>query len=724
MSRESGDLERGLLSTSTTPTTDTTSRITSQRHASDGSNINHHSHHRRDSEASDDSLISPTPFPPEHVSDSRVAPLASWFHGQGPTPLTRRASSVTRAKIDTTLAITVRVKHLNYAVPDLAPPKSSSGRCGRLCGSQATKRVLKDVNLTFRPGKLSCLMGPSGSGKTSILSCILGNAAGIVESGEITVNGLVGPPAHFKSVAKLIPQEDTIMPSFTVRETLSFQAELVLPQKTTEAERKARVEAVIAALGLQDCADTRVGSVDAKGISGGERKRLSVGMEIICNPCVLCVDEPTSGLDSKSAEDVVNILRDVSRTAGNRTVVVTIHQPSWRIFQLFDEVTLMTKGRVAYHGPMAELEPFFNKIGFFVPNKENPADHIMRLLQTPEYVAFIPDAFASHQKSLLSSGVSSTDSDDGPLSADEILTEEEFARTVPPFPTTKTHQTWVLFRRQLTDSVKDPRKFARQLGVKVAVGVMVGTVWWQKANPPRQSEIFAVTGALFLLVFNGIIETLAMTILSFPLTRAILLREYKNGTYAVSSFYVAMCMSQAVQGAIAVLFMSVPVYFMVGFETSPIKLIIFASAMFVNILIGSALGISVGAASKDIMEAQNMLAPVLAPLMLFSGYLIPKDQIPEPFLPFYYISFFAYALKLFMVNGFDGMIFSDFSLNILHPAKIRPFRTGREYLKTIWHLDPEETPPEYFLGILAVYALFFIVVGFFVVSRAVLRKTN
>ena len=181
----------------------------------------------------------------------------------------RRLSTIQRETLDSTIPIHVRMDHVDYYV-----------------GPKYDKHVIKDVTLQFSPGKLSCLMGPSGSGKTTCLSVILGNASGKIRHGGVCVNGEPGPPRDFKSVAKLIPQEDVILPSFTVRETLTYHAELVLPQGTTRKEREARVNAVMSSLRLDGCADTRIGNVEERGISGGQRKRVSICMELLSNPCV------------------------------------------------------------------------------------------------------------------------------------------------------------------------------------------------------------------------------------------------------------------------------------------------------------------------------------------------------------------------------------------------------------------------------------------------------
>jgi len=368
------------------------------------------------------------------------------FYGEDsmtPGALQRRGSSIHRDRLDQTIPIEVKLDHVDYYVEN------------------GKKQIIHDVSLKFEPGRLACMMGPSGSGKTTCLSIILGNAAGEMKNGRVLVNDEPGPPRDFKSVAKLIPQEDVILPSFSVRETLSYHAQLVLPQKTTAAEREARIDAVIKSLGLSECADTRVGSVDLRGISGGQRKRCSIAMELLSNPCVLLVDEPTSGLDSSSAEVVVQILKDLSHIAGKRTVITTIHQPSYRIFSLFDDVTLLTKGRVAYTGPMKNLEAFFTSLGHEVPPKENPADHYMRLLQDPNLAYSLPTEFKKKQSSLTIIPLY-----DPAAFAEQTSGAKRSLSDIPRYPTSTLHQIQVLFRRQSMDYVKDPHKFLRMIGLK------------------------------------------------------------------------------------------------------------------------------------------------------------------------------------------------------------------------------------------------------------------
>jgi ABC-type multidrug transport system ATPase subunit len=699
------DIERPLLTSSSTPTP----------MLANGNN-NNNPYYTPQLRAGLEAFYSP---PPESSSNHQIIMESTTAtnnnnnnlssSGGGAPPLERRPSSIQRPTIDAGLEVRVEVSHLDYFVGN---PK---------------KHILKDISLEFVPGKISAVMGPSGSGKTTLINCILGNASGIIENGEILVNGLKGPPRHFKSVAKLIPQEDILLPSFTVVETLSFHAELVLPQATKPEERRARIDAIITALGLKECENVRIGSVEERGISGGQRKRVSIALELLSNPAVLCVDEPTSGLDSHSAEVVIKILKDLSHVAGKRTILTTIHQPSFRIFSLFDNVVLLTRGRVAYSGPMNKIEPFFTSIGHIVPPKENPADHYMRLLQNEELIEKIPNDYQKELEIRARAGQGDYYRPAPPIkfiSPNKNGDESDTLSKIPLYPTSTFHQIKVLFRRQSLDSVKDTNKFLRMLGIKAAVGVMVGVVWWKKADPPRQAALLSIQGALFMLVFNGVIETLALTILSFPLVRSLLLREYKNGNYSIFSFYVAVILSMTMFGILYVLVMAIPIYTMVGFPLDdPKKMAVFATGLLLNTMIGNALGVTVGASAKDLIEAQNSLAPILAPLMLFSGFILQKDEIPKVFLPFYYISFFQYAIGLFEINAFTGMIFADYNMDIFHPMQIRPLKHGEQVLKGL-DLDPETHHVGDYLWILFGYASALTIIGYFVVKRAVARRTN
>ena len=242
-----------------------------------------------------------------------------------------------------------------------------------------SKDILRNVNCSFVPGHLSAIMGPSGAGKTTLLNVLTDNAGGKLK-GTIRVNN-AGRPRGFQTYFNLIPQSDILLAALTPSESLMYAAELRLPSSMSRAQKRALVEKVLRQLSIWECKDVMTGDEDRKGISGGQRKRTSIAIELLTSPSILFVDEPTSGLDSKTAEDVVEILKKIATEEG-RTVVCTIHQPSYQIFERFDALTLLVQGEVAFTGLLANVEPYFaSHLKRVVPARQNPADFFMRELQ-------------------------------------------------------------------------------------------------------------------------------------------------------------------------------------------------------------------------------------------------------------------------------------------------------------------------------------------------------
>ena len=222
-------------------------------------------------------------------------------------------------------------------------------------GGVKTKEVLHGVSGALKAGELMALMGPSGSGKTTLLNAMfmaqqgtLSSPLGTLTSGEVLVNGMA-PSKASSAKAGFVFQDDLLLSSLTVRETVAYSAALRLPQSFSDTQRSERVEGVIAALRLGDCAETMVGSVIRRGVSGGERKRTAVACELVTRPGMLLMDEPTSGLDATSALSVVTVLSELAQTTG-LLLICSIHQPRWSVFSLFDKLQLLSSGSTVFSG--------------------------------------------------------------------------------------------------------------------------------------------------------------------------------------------------------------------------------------------------------------------------------------------------------------------------------------------------------------------------------------
>ena len=230
------------------------------------------------------------------------------------------------------------------------------------------------------PGSLLAILGSSGAGKTSLLNALtFRNLDGLQVEGNRFVNQELVTPNGITSVSAYVQQEDIFMGTLTVREHLIFQAMVRMDHSLKYKDRLARVKEVMADLGLAKCQDTLIGITGRmKGISGGEKKRLSFASEILTNPSILFCDEPTSGLDSYMAGHVVELMKELANQG--RTVISTIHQPSSPIFSNFTNILLMAEGRTAFIGDISEASSFLTSCGYPCPPHYNPADHFIQVL--------------------------------------------------------------------------------------------------------------------------------------------------------------------------------------------------------------------------------------------------------------------------------------------------------------------------------------------------------
>ncbi|KAK3547589.1 hypothetical protein QTP86_026325, partial [Hemibagrus guttatus] len=250
-------------------------------------------------------------------------------------------------------------------------------RTGILCKQKKThKNILVDLNGIMKPG-LNAILGATGSGKSSFLDVLAARKDPKGLSGEVLIDGAPQPP-NFKCLSGYVVQDDVVMGTLTVRENLRFSAALRLPTSISQKEKEEKVERLIEELGLTKVADSRVGTQLIRGISGGERKRTNIGMELIIDPSVLFLDEPTTGLDASTANSVLSLLKRMSNHG--RTIILSIHQPRYSIYRLFDTLTLLVSGRQVYHGPAQSALDYFSDVGFTCEPHNNPADFFLDVI--------------------------------------------------------------------------------------------------------------------------------------------------------------------------------------------------------------------------------------------------------------------------------------------------------------------------------------------------------
>ncbi|KAF2771146.1 putative ABC transporter [Teratosphaeria nubilosa] len=242
------------------------------------------------------------------------------------------------------------------------------------------KQILTDITGSVHPGELLAIMGASGAGKTSFLDILARKKKRGVASGEFRLNGEKVTDDDFRSVIGFVDQEDTMLPTLTVHETILDSALLRLPKEMSTASKIQKVEDVERQLGIYHIRHQVIGSEEGsgRGISGGEKRRVGIACELVTSPSILFLDEPTSGLDAYNAFNVIECLVTLVKTY-NRTVVFTIHQPRSNIVALFDQLILLAQGRTVYSGPFEKCQGYFDSIGYSCPPGFNIADYLVDL---------------------------------------------------------------------------------------------------------------------------------------------------------------------------------------------------------------------------------------------------------------------------------------------------------------------------------------------------------
>jgi ABC-type multidrug transport system ATPase subunit len=241
------------------------------------------------------------------------------------------------------------------------------------------KQILTGISGAVHPGELMAIMGASGAGKTTFLDILARKNKVGATGGDFYLNGEKIRDDEFKSVIGFVDQDDTLLPTLTVHETILDSALLRLPKEMSRASKEQRVEDVERQLGIYHIRNQKIGSEETgRGISGGEKRRVGIACELVTSPSILFLDEPTSGLDSFNAFNVVECLVNLVKNY-NRTVVVTIHQPRSNIVALFDQLVLLAKGRTVYSGPFENCQTYFDNIGYTCPPGFNIADYLIDL---------------------------------------------------------------------------------------------------------------------------------------------------------------------------------------------------------------------------------------------------------------------------------------------------------------------------------------------------------
>ncbi|KAG4162990.1 hypothetical protein ERO13_D01G099900v2 [Gossypium hirsutum] len=525
--------------------------------------------------------------------------------------------------------------------------------------SKSVRFLLKDVSGEAKPGRLLAVMGPSGSGKTTLLNVL---ASQILASPRLALSGLLefnGKPSSTKAYKfAYVRQEDLFFSQLTVRETLSLAAELQLPEISSIEERDEYVNNLLFKLGLVSCADSIIGDAKVRGISGGEKKRLSLGCELIASPSVIFADEPTTGLDAFQAEKVMETLRLLAQDG--HTVICSIHQPRGSVYGKFDDIVLLTEGTLVYAGPARDqpLE-YFSRFGYQCPDHVNPAEFLADLISidyssshsvysSKKRIDALVEAFSTQSSAVLYATplTGKTGPKQGMKFGKKIAAKRKGGWW---------KQFWLLLKRACMQASRDGPTNKVRTRMSIASAIIFGSVFWRMGR--SQTSILDRMGLLQVTAINTAMAALTKTVGVFPKERAIVDRERAKGSYALGPYLLSKLIAEIPVGAAFPLMFGAVLYPMARLHPTFSRFGKFCGIVTVESFAASAMGLTVGSMVPTTEAAMALGPSLMTVFIVFGGYYVTADNTPIIFRWIPRASLIRWAFQGLCINEFTGLKF-------------------------------------------------------------------
>jgi ABC-type multidrug transport system ATPase subunit len=528
--------------------------------------------------------------------------------------------------LDDVAAVEVKIRDLRVSVntaPDWFDPATYPELMTTKFNTKPRiKELLHGVDADLRPGTLTAIIGGSGSGKTTLLNTVAERvfSSRMTQGGITTFNGELG--VHGVRHAYVM-QQDILLPTLTVRETLHYAADLRLPSSTTAEDRTRVVEEVILELGLKECADTRVGNSQHRGCSGGEKRRVSIGVQLLSNPSVLFLDEPTTGLDATSAFQLVRTLKSLAQKG--RTVVTTIHQPRSEIWDLFDNLIVLTRGSPVYCGSIAECLPWFERQGFTLPTFVNPAEFIIDIAAIDNRTPELEEETTARVQRLKAAWEEESQTRLSPM--DKTVGSEQRKRKTAQAHAGYLRQITVLTKRTSKVTYRDPMGMAAAIFEAILMGLICGYLFYDIPRDlsgirSRQGGLYTAAGLQGYLVLLFEVYRLTLDVPAFD-------REFSENCVDALPFVISRRIARLFTEDLPVPFLfSTIFYFMANFERDAHHFFVFFATTLTNHYIAVSCAMTCVTAARHFAGA-SLIANLCYTLQsLACGMFIQADSIP------------------------------------------------------------------------------------------------
>jgi ABC-type multidrug transport system ATPase subunit len=499
------------------------------------------------------------------------------------------------------------------------------------------KIILNNVTGRSAPGELTAVMGPSGSGKTTLLDILADRVQTGNIDGTIEVNGTPRKTHTFRAVTSYVAQEDSLLGSFTVEETLRMAARLSLPSKISNAVIDERVDAVIDEMGLRVCQHTLVGDIFRKGISGGQKRRLSIGIELLSNPSILLLDEPTSGLDSSSTHNVMQFI--VKLCKEGKSVVCTIHQPSSAVYEMFTNVMILSKGETIYFGPRESAFEHFESAGYPCPMYSNPAEYFISLVNADfEGHADIAKLVSDYKSGTVAKNTIKLIEADRRSHEGTSLKESDLCKP------SRMRQFWVLLHRNSVNNIRNPGIYWVRVFMYFMLSFMVGTMYLSTNEDITEEDMVPL-----LFYVQAFLVFMSVAVLPFFIEqRAVFLRERVNSSLNVFSYVVANFLAALPGIFLIAVLSSVLVVFLADLN----NFWYFLLNLFLSLVVAESMMHVIGAAVPHYIIGIALGAGIFGMFMLCEGFMVPRDTIPDYWIWGYYLAFHTYSFESFVYKHF------------------------------------------------------------------------
>ncbi|KAI9227529.1 MAG: ABC-2 type transporter-domain-containing protein [Piptocephalis tieghemiana] len=544
--------------------------------------------------------------------------------------------------------------------------------------SDSYRHILHNLTGYVGEGEMLLILGRPGSGCSTLLR-VLANETRTYKriTGDVRFSGIPAKEfaKHYRGEVQYNQEDDAHHPTLTVKQTLTFAAKCKVPGKRLQASKKTYVETIVDNLqtmyGLTAAAGTLVGNAFIRGISGGERKRLSIAEQFATRSSIDIWDGSTRGLDAASALDYVKSLRIVCDIMGKATIA-SIYQASEDIYRQFDRVLVIDKGRCFYHGPISEAVPYFYALGYSKPPRETTPDFLTSLSDPhsrhvrPGYEDRAPKTPEEFEARWLASKACSTiqskmdlyeqqgnSEQAGPNFREAVhQSKQKHASKKSPYTVSFYQQFKACFVREYQLLLGNPTANVFRISFNVIMGFVVGSCFYNLQ--PDSGGAFARGGVLFFaLLFNAFSANAELNASMYG--RPVL---YKHKNFAIhhpSAMFLAKSIMDVPIFAVNIIIFSVILYFLAGLRPDAGAFFVFLAFILMATITNAAFFRLIAYISPNIDLAHTISAVSLISMILYTGYLIPYSAMRGWFIWIYWINPLAYALGGLMMNEFYGL---------------------------------------------------------------------